>query len=173
MYVAEIRLFACNFAPTGWAQCSGQLLAIQPNLALFSLIGTLYGGDGVRIFQLPNLQGATTIAQGTGQGLSTRDVGETGGEIVVTLVSDQIPVHNHLPLAAAGSADIAPATDFWGVVGNIRPEPNFYGKETDKLVAMNPTVISPVGEGFPHNNLMPYQVVNFCISLGGIFPAKN
>ncbi|MCA1817018.1 MAG: tail fiber protein [Acidobacteria bacterium] len=169
-FVAEIRIFGFNFAPTGWAFCDGQLLPISQNTALFSLLGTFYGGDGKSTFALPNLQGDAPMHPGQGQGLSLRDLGEQSGSQTVTLLQTEMPVHAHNLLANA-----APATF-------NAPDPtralsrssggNAY-KTSNPDVQMAFQMITPAGSSFPHNNMQPYLTLNFCIALQGVFPARN
>jgi microcystin-dependent protein len=168
-YLGEIRMFAGAFAPAGWAVCSGQLLAISENDALFSLIGTTYGGDGETTFQLPDLQGRVPIHFGQGPGLSARVLGETGGTEQVTLTQAQIPMHNHVLVAAA-----VPAQAAAGPVGSttaIASTP-LYGTSHAQLVEMSPDAVGPVGGSQPHDNVAPFQCVTFIISLEGIYPPQ-
>ena len=165
-FVAEIRMFGFNFAPTGWAQCNGQLLPISQNTALFSLLGTFYGGDGKSTFALPNLQGSVPIHQGQGQGLSEYFLGQQGGSQFVTLIQSEIPIHTH---AFFGSEE---------VVNELSPANFFYGAGETRYAApaaitqMAPQELAVAGGSLPHNNLMPYLVVNFCIAMQGVFPAR-
>lgn len=171
-FVAEIRMFGFNFAPTGWAQCNGQLLPISQNTALFSLLGTFYGGDGKSTFALPNLQGAVPIHQGQGSGLSEYFIGQMGGSEFVTLLSSEMPVHNHFVQAYdVDSADNRiPAPNMsLGAPGTG----NVYSTSTAGLTQMAPQALSPAGGSLPHNNLMPYLVVNFCIAMQGVFPPRQ
>ena len=171
-FVAEIRIFGFNFAPTGWAQCNGQLLPISQNTALFSLLGTYYGGNGQSTFALPNLQNSAHIGAGQGAGLSVYDVGQTGGEASLTLLQTEMPQHNHNPSGKA-SGGLAPATsNVWGTAGTQRPAPNFYQTAAGNT-QMNPLALSLTGGNLPHNNLMPYMVLNFCIALQGVFPPRS
>ncbi len=171
-FVAEIRIFAGNFAPTGWAFCNGQILPISQNTALFSLLGTTYGGDGKSNFALPNLQGSAPLHPGQGAGLSLRDLGETGGEATVTLLETEIPGHTHTARAAtlAGS-DVSPAGAVWAVPGAGRGivayDPGGGG------AAMSASAVGVAGGGQPHNNMPPYLVLNFIIALQGIFPPRT
>jgi microcystin-dependent protein len=154
-FVAEIRLFAGNFAPTGWAFCNGQLLPISQNTALFSLLGTTYGGDGRSTFGLPDLQDRVPIHTGGGQpgpGLSVRDLGEQGGAPSVTLLASEMPAHGHAAAAAAGSTDIA--------TGHVPAAGGRY------VVGTGPS------SNLPHNNRSPYLGLSFIIALQGIFPPR-
>jgi microcystin-dependent protein len=169
-FVAEIRIFPFNFAPTGWAFCNGQLMAISQNTALFSLLGTTYGGNGKSNFALPDLQGRAPMFGGQGPGLSLRDLGETGGSATVSLIQSEMPLHNHAMVAAdeAGTtnnpAGAFPARPFGR--GN-----NLYTSGTPPI-SMAPQALAPAGGGQPHNNLMPYLTLNFCIAMQGIFPSR-
>ncbi|HEV2828468.1 MAG TPA: tail fiber protein [Pyrinomonadaceae bacterium] len=173
-FVAEIRIFACNFAPTGWAQCNGQLLPISQNTALFSLLGTFYGGDGKSTFALPDFQGRGSMHQGQGQGLSNRFLGEMSGVETVTLLLSEIPVHSHVVGGAfngAGNSQSAVA-GLWaqspaGRGGFV----NIYSSPATG--AVNPNSLALAGGGLPHNNLQPYLTLNFCIALQGVFPPRN
>lgn len=169
-FVAEMRIFPFNFAPKGWAFCNGQLMPISQNTALFALLGTTYGGDGKSTFALPNLQGSTPMQQGQGPGLSLRDLGEIGGEQAVTLLQSEMPSHTHGVQAAAASDSGSPTNNTWGSgqkgFGNVYagPPPN---------VQMNPLGTSVAGGSQPHNNMMPFLCLNFCIALQGIFPPRS
>lgn len=170
-FVAEIRMFPFNFAPTGWAFCDGQLLPISQNTALFSLLGTTYGGDGKSTFALPDLQGSAPMQPGQGPGLSLHDLGETGGSETVSLLVSETPVHTHFLLAdAADPADVqAPQA----VVALARSSGgSAYSANLGNLVTMAPETLTPAGSDLPHNNLMPYLTVNFCIALQGVFPTR-
>ena len=173
-FVAEIRIFPYNFAPHGWAFCNGQLLSISQNTALFSLIGTYYGGNGTSNFGLPNLQGSIVLNQGQGPGLSNRVLGEIGGENSVTLTVAQIAAHNHLPNAKLTSNTADPLGLIWGNPATVRPAPKFFASTIGTgLVQMDVGAIALAGGGQPHNNLMPYLALNFCIALQGIYPSRN
>lgn len=172
-YLAEIRIFGCNFAPTGWALCNGQLMPISQNTALFSLLGTYYGGDGKSTFALPNIMGSGTLNQGSGAGLTERYLGESGGEPNVTLIQSEMPAHTHGLMAVAASTLPDPTNNTWGNPGNRRPAPNFYATAIGSAQMMNPMALSIAGSSLPHNNLMPYQVVTYCIALQGIFPPRG
>jgi microcystin-dependent protein len=171
-FVAEIRIFPFNFAPLGWALCNGQLIPISQNTALFSLLGTTYGGDGRSTFALPNLQASAPMQQGQGPGLSLRVLGEIGGEPNVTLLTTEIPVHTHGVQASGGTPDSAtPTGNAWASgqkgFGNV-----YAASNPQTNVQMNPFGTSNTGSGLPHNNMQPYLCLNFCIALQGIFPAR-
>jgi microcystin-dependent protein len=174
-FVAEIRIFPFNFAPTGWALCNGQLLPISQNTALFSLLGTTYGGDGKSTFALPDMQGNTPMQQGQGSGLSLRDLGEVAGEQNVTLLQTEMPAHNHGAMAdGPGNTPLAsPVSNAWA--SGLKGAASLYtpsGTQNND-VAMNPaTALSVTGSSLPHNNMMPFLTLNFCIALQGIFPAR-
>jgi microcystin-dependent protein len=176
-FVAEIRIFAGNFAPSGWALCNGQLMAISQNTALFSLIGTFYGGDGKSTFALPNLQGCAPMHQGQGPGLTQRVIGELGGEPAVTLIQTEIPAHSHIFNCAADVGNTTAATADYLAIGQAGP-PNqavkgFMYSPSALNTTMNPLAIQPAGGSQPHNNMMPYLGLTFIIALQGIFPARG
>ena len=172
-FIAEIRMFGCNFAPRNWAFCNGQLLPIAQNTALFSLLGTTYGGNGTSNFALPNLQGNAANGQGQGPGLSPYQLGQTGGSSTVTLNSNQIPVHTHTAIGDNGDGvnGNGPIGHAWATPSADR-DINLYDT-SGALVNMSPNALANTGGGGPHNNLMPYLVVNFCICLFGVFPSRN
>jgi microcystin-dependent protein len=171
-FLAEIRIFAGNFAPTGWATCDGQLMPISQNTALFSLLGTTYGGNGTSNFALPNLQGCAPMQAGQGPGLSLRDLGETAGEQTVTLLRSEMPAHTHQALAAGDTTQSTPAGNAWGTgqkgFGNVYAVSN---PQTN--VAMNPLGTSVAGGNLPHNNMPPFLGLTFIIALQGVFPARG
>jgi len=170
-FVAEIRMFGFNFAPTGWAQCNGQLLPLSQNTALFSLLGTMYGGDGKSTFALPNLEGNVPMFWGQGPGLSLYDQGQTSGSDNVTLLESEMPSHNHAWQANAAPATLnAPDTGRSiarsSIVGGYKA-----GSNPDVQMAFQ--AVGLTGGSLPHNNMMPYLVVNFCIALQGVFPPRQ
>lgn len=172
-FVAEIRIFGFNFAPRGWAFCDGQLLPISQNTALFSLLGTTYGGDGKSTFALPDLQGSAAMQPGQGQGLSLRDLGETGGSQFVTLLESEIPLHTHTMTAWASD----PATLFGpNAAGTAILSRSNNGAVYNQTVAgatmMAPQALPPAGGSLPHNNMQPYLVLNFCIAMQGVYPQR-
>lgn len=167
-FVAEIRIFPFNFPPTGWAFCNGQLMPISQNTALFSLLGTTYGGDGKSTFSLPDLQGNAPMQPGQGPGLSLHDLGEMSGTENVTLLQSEIPVHTHAMNAAPEAAEIKTPS---GSALAFSTQGTIYA--TGALTGqMHPQALSVFGASLPHNNMMPYLTVNFCIALQGIFPQR-
>lgn len=171
-FVAEIRIFPFNFPPKGWAFCDGQLLPLSQNTALFSLLGTTYGGDGKSNFALPNLQGNAPMHPGQGPGLSLHDLGETGGADTVTLLQSELPSHSHTMRANSGDG-ISPSP-----ANNVASGPGadrdlFWYKVGAPNATMNPLASGSAGGGQPHNNLMPYLTFNFCIALQGVFPPRT
>jgi microcystin-dependent protein len=171
-FVAEIRIFPFNFVPKGWAWCDGQLMPLSQNTALFSLLGTTYGGNGKSNFALPDLDGRAAMHPGQGPGLSLHDEGETGGSETVTLLESEIPSHTHAMRASAGfpgnaqapSASEALAQSAGGVA--YKPPPA-------TMTTMAPEALGPAGGDQPHNNLMPYLTFYFCIALQGVFPPRG
>jgi len=170
-FVAEIRIFPFNFPPKGWAFCDGQLLPITQNTALFSLLGTTYGGDGKSTFALPNLQGSASMQPGQGPGLSLRDLGEIGGEQNVTLLQTEIPIHTHTVNAAAAGGLPSPTNNAWA--SGLKGHPGSYAASGSSNVPMNPSGTSIAGGNSPHNNMPPYLTLNFCIALQGIYPPRS
>jgi len=174
-FVAEIRAFGFNFAPYQWAFCNGQILPISQYTALFSLIGTYYGGNGTTNFALPNLQGQIPMHWGDGPGLSPTVLGETQGTENVTLISGQMPMHNHgvntfQNTVTDGTKTNIPSPTNW--IGDS--DADFaYNTATVPTTTMAGTAIGPAGNSLPHENMQPYLAVNFCICLAGVFPARN
>jgi microcystin-dependent protein len=172
-FVAEIRIFPFNFAPVGWAMCDGQLLAISQNTALFALLGTTYGGNGTSTFALPNLQGRAPMFYGQGPGLSPHSIGEVGGSPTVTLLATQMPAHSH-----PSNADTSAATSK-SPAGNLPAVPAVNPRLLHQMYASLPNVsmlpgnAQSTGGGLPHNNMQAYLVLNFCIALQGVFPARS
>lgn len=171
-FVAEIRMFAANFAPTGWATCDGQLLPISQNTALFSLLGTYYGGDGKSTFALPNLQGSSPVHQGQGQGLSEYFLGQQGGSQFVTLLEAEMPVHTHNLRGNFNTGDVndpSPARSL------ARSGTGFLYQSTTNanLTNMSFNAISITGGSLPHNNMAPYLTVLFIIAMQGVFPPRG
>lgn len=169
-FVAEIRIFPFNFAPKGWAWCDGQLLPLSQNTALFSLLGTTYGGNGKSNFALPDLQGRAPMQPGQGPGLSLHDLGETGGSETVSLLEIEIPSHTHAVHASGGTANLqSPGPD--RVAG--RATNTVYRDTPDNLVPLAPEALAPAGGDQPHNNMQPYLTFYFNIALQGVFPPRG
>ena len=168
-FIGEIRLFPYTFAPRGWALCSGQILSIAQNTALFSLIGTIYGGDGRTTFALPDLRGRVAISAGQAPGLSAYDVGEAGGVESVSLAESQMPAHNDkVKVNGATSGSERPNNRFLGRVSNGTA---YAGTANGKT--LNPGALGCSGGGQPHENRPPHLTLNYCIALQGIFPARD
>ena len=171
-FVAEIRVFPFNFAPKGWAWCNGQLMPISQNTALFSLLGTTYGGDGKSTFALPDLQGRSAMHPGQGPGLSLYDLGQTGGSETVTLLQSEMPAHSHSlggTFELGGQGTLASDVILAASVGG-----NLYQSNTSaNLTQMSPMALAIAGGDQPHNNLQPYLTFYFCIALQGVFPPRG
>ena len=169
-FVAEIRIFPFNFAPKGWAWCDGQLLPLSQNTALFSLLGTTYGGNGKSNFALPDLQGRAPMHPGQGPGLSLHDLGETGGSETVTLLESEIPAHSHGVRASGAEGNVTSpvAQQMASGVGV-----NMYTTTLPPATSLNPQALAPAGGDQPHNNMMPYLTFYFCIALQGVFPPRG
>jgi microcystin-dependent protein len=168
-YIGEIRMVGFNFAPAGWALCNGQLLSISENDALFALIGTTYGGDGQTTFALPNLQSRVPTHMGTGPDGSSYVLGQMAGAEQVTLTTSQIPTHSH-PFLVTNN----PGTQI-NPQGNTTGQPNQIQPYIDDVpsVSMGPTAMGPTGGNQPHDNMMPFLVINFIISLDGVYPTQG
>lgn len=167
-FVGEIRMFAGNFAPRGWAFCDGQLLAVSSNDVLFSLLGTIYGGDGRTTFGLPDMRGRIPLHAGTGPGLSARTLGARAGAETVTLTAGQLPSHTHAWLGHSGAAEGQTPID----ASVAAPASNLYDTQTDNLGGMRTSMVGATGGSQPHNNLMPALCVHFIIALVGIYPSR-
>jgi microcystin-dependent protein len=170
-FIAEIRIFAGNFAPRNWAFCNGQLLPIAQNTALFSLVGTTYGGDGRTTFGLPNLQGRAPMHPGNGPGLTSRRLGETGGASTHTLVVQEMPSHSHALKCAADPADSGDPAD--SLLAESSPLKDQQFSTGDQTAPMHSGNIGATGGGQPHNNLPPYLAMNFIIALVGLYPSRS
>jgi microcystin-dependent protein len=170
-FVAEIRIFPFNFSPKGWAFCDGQILPLSQNTALFSLLGTTYGGDGKSNFALPNMQGNAPMHPGQGPGLSLHDLGETGGSDTVSLLESEIPSHSHALMCNAAPADTGdPAGNSFGRIVGASP---YLPPAGAPLINMADVALAPAGGDQPHNNLQPYLTLNFCIALQGVYPPRT
>jgi microcystin-dependent protein len=167
-FLGEIRMFGFNFAPRGWLLCNGQVLSISQYTALFSLLGTTYGGNGTSTFALPNLESRVAIHQGQGSGLSPYVIGQEGGTESVTLLSTQMPQHNHTVATNNGAGTTSrPSGEFLA-----RSTDNAYAAATD-ATTLSAAAIGQTGGSQPHNNIQPFLTVNFCIATTGVFPARN
>lgn len=173
-YIGEIRIFAGNFAPKGWALCNGQLMSIAQNPALFSILGVQYGGDGKTTFALPNLMGSALMHQGSGQGLTPRSVGQKIGQETVTLLSTEIPSHTHTPQAvdASGTTD-NPTNALWAKTQGDDFTPPVPAFDPTPNVMMSPVSLSVTGGSQSHNNMQPYIAQTFIICLQGEFPSRG
>ena len=171
-FVAEIRMFAGSFAPKGWATCDGQLLPISQNTALFSLLGTFYGGDGKSTFALPNLAGSVPIGQGQGPGLSDRFLGEASGTQTVTLLTSEMPQHTHNWGGSGNQGDV-PAPSPNVVLTQSSPGQVYQTNTTANLAQMNFQMLTTAGSSLPHNNMMPFLTVFFIIAQQGVFPPRG
>ncbi len=171
-FLAEIRIFAGNFAPSGWALCNGQLMPISQNTALFSLLGMSYGGDGKSTFGLPNLQGSAAMSQGQGPGLTDRFLGETGGAQNVTLLAGDMPIHSHIIEGSTknGTLKQPSPTEFLAQsgAGNL-----YQSNPLANMVVMNQQALSISGGSLPHNNMQPYLTLTYIIALRGVFPSRG
>ena len=168
-FVAEIRIFPFNFAPKGWAWCDGQLLPLSQNTALFSLLGTTYGGNGKSNFALPDLQGRAPMHPGQGPGLSLHDLGETGGSETVSLLESEIPAHSHaLNASQADGISQTPVNEQLAAGIGIGQ----YAAPS-ALTQLSPNALAPAGGDLPHNNMQPYLTFYFCIALQGVFPPRT
>ncbi len=168
-FVAEIRIFAGNFAPTGWATCDGQLLPISQNTALFSLLGTFYGGNGQSTFALPNLQGSAPMHSGHGAGLSDRFLGESSGSSAVSLLASEMPLHSHNSVGADVQGNVSsPAGNFFAGDSTVR---QWVSSAPNSDMSIQ--TVGLTGGGLPHNNMQPYLVLLFIIAMQGIYPPRT
>lgn len=170
-FVAEIRIFAGNFAPRGWAFCNGQLLPVAQNTALFSLIGTTYGGDGRSTTALPNLEGRAPMHPGRGPGLTARRLGERGGVEMVTLTEAQMPNHNHTVIGREEDAQRNVPTDQF--LGGTEAAQQVYRSTPSNLVPMAEQALPNTGGSQPHNNMQPFLTMNYIIALVGLYPSRS
>lgn len=162
-FLGEIRLFALNYAPKGWALCNGQMLPINQNQALFSLLGTTYGGNGQTTFALPDLQGRAPVHFG-----GSMNLGESAGEAAHILTTQEMPAHTHLVSAASAAANaVSPEGRVWAA------KENSYAPVDAPEYTMSPAALSSAGGSQPHSNMQPYQVLNFCIAMQGIYPSRD
>jgi microcystin-dependent protein len=183
-YLGQIELYGFNFAPRGWALCAGQIIPIQQNSALFSILGTNYGGNGTSNFGLPNLQGRGAVGAGQGTGLSFYDQGQTGGSTSVTVLINELPTHTHAfnTTSVAGSTTTAAGNQLglsqYGGGGKEGKDPGWTAQiyspnASQAKTGLAPQSISPIGGTQPHNNMQPYLALNYCIATQGVFPPRN
>jgi microcystin-dependent protein len=172
-FVAEIRIFPFNFPPKGWAFCDGQLMAISQNTALFSLLGTTYGGDGKSNFGLPNMQGNAPMHPGQGPGLSLHDLGESSGSETVTLLQSELPSHAHNVNCIGGRVSGQVGLPTNAVLAKTSGTPANAYISTAGVEIMSGNMVAPTGGDQPHNNMMPYLTLNFCIALQGVYPPRS
>jgi len=177
-YIGEIRMFGFNFAPVGWFACQGQLLQISQFTALFSILGTMYGGNGTSNFGLPNLQGIVPIGQGAGPGLQPFVPGNSGGEQTHTLLTNEMPAHSHalnaLPVHAVNTTPAAGSHLSEGFAGSRGSSYNVNAYTTNSRgTTLNPAAVGAAGSGTAHDNMQPYLTMNWCIAWQGIFPPRS
>ena len=170
-FIGEIRMFAGNFAPRGWALCQGQVLSIQTNTALFSILGTTYGGNGVTTFNLPDFRGRVPLSSGQGLGLSNYVLGEQTGVENVTLITSQMPAHNHIVNGVASGGNQASPASGSLAIESTGTSLNY--SNATPTAPMNSQTVSLAGSSLPHTNIQPVLCVNFIIALSGIFPSRN
>lgn len=175
MFMSAIAIFGFDWAPRNWASCNGQLLAIAQNQALFSLLGTTFGGNGVSTFALPDLRGRAPVGMGQGLGLSNITLGQPGGSSSVTLISTQLPTHNHSVLVNNSKAALsAPANnEYLAEATDLNSDASKVYSSSAPNVVLSPNTLANAGGNQPHENMQPYIVVNYCIALYGIFPSRN
>jgi len=167
-FLGQISIFSFAFAPKGWAFCNGQILSIAQNTALFALLGTTYGGDGVTTFALPNLQTRDAVSQGQGPGLSNYTLGQTGGEAGHSLTGQEMPSHTHGAATASDTSQMSPQAHYWAP--NTQTNATYASSGGG---AMAPNAVGLSGNGLPHPNVQPNLSLNFCIALVGVFPSRN
>ena len=180
-FIGEIRTFGFNFAPRGWALCAGQILPISQNTALFSILGTTYGGNGQTTFALPDLRGRSAVHAGQGPGLSSYVLGEVTGSETVSVLTTQLPVHTHAVVMAAGAVPpnllTTPVAGAWAQqlwdINSQQTQPAFHAPPAGTPATMAPQALGLTGGGQPHANQQPYLTINYCICMQGIFPARN
>jgi microcystin-dependent protein len=175
-YLGQITMFGFGFAPKNWALCNGQTLSIQQNAALFALLGTSYGGNGINTFALPNLQAALPLCEGQAPGLSSYVLGQVGGTANVTLLQNQLPTHNHTLNATKTNATSATVAGNIPATTTVGSPPNFYstsGSPPLTFVSLAAGACGTQGQSQGHSNLMPSLTINFCIALSGIFPSRS
>ena len=169
-FVAEIRVFGFNFAPTGWAQCNGQLLPISQNTALFSLLGTFYGGDGKSTFALPNVQASCVVGEGQGPGLSEYFIGQQGGAEFITLLESEMPAHTHGAMVSVTPGTLGTPNNNTALARSVNGSIYKTGASNTNMAFQS---LSPAGGSLPHNNVMPSLVLNYCIARQGVFPPRQ
>lgn len=169
-FLAEIRIFGFNFPPKGWASCDGSLVQINQNTALFSLLGTTYGGNGVNTFALPDLRGRAPMNYGSGPGLAPHTQGEVGGEATVTLTSHEMPIHNHFVQTVSDDADLQSPDPSAGLAKSLNA--TLYNSSFDNRGFMDSNTVGFTGGTQAHNNMQPYLSLNFCIAWSGVYPAR-
>ncbi|NTI26449.1 phage tail protein [Rhizobium rhizogenes] len=173
VFLGQIMLAGFSFAPKGFAQCNGQILPISQNQALFSLLGTIYGGNGQTTFALPNMQSRTPVGFGASADSAWQPtpylMGETGGVETVTLLQQQLPQHTHLATGTTSSGTVRnPGNALYGT-----NSANIYGASGGPQVVLSSQTVTPAGNGQPHDNMQPYDVINYCIALSGIYPSRG
>ena len=171
-FIAQIQPFGFNFAPKGWSFCDGQTLSIAQHSALFSLIGTIYGGNGTTSFNLPDLRGRVALHQGHGPGLSERFIGEASGSETVTLTTSEMPTHNHLVMANGTSGNAFTPTNNYLAADSGNTDA-IYSTSLSNPTTMASNMVGSAGGNQPHNNMQPYLVLNWCIAMQGIFPSQS
>jgi len=177
-YIAQISCFACSFSPRNWAYCNGQLLPISQYTALFSLVGTFYGGNGTTNFALPDMRGRSPMHWGSPPGLPQTDLGEVQGSEFVTLLTSNLPQHNHAisvanaPVGGAGERTAAPTPTSYLSASQV-PNEVYQNAPSNTSALFSPRAVGVVGNGQPHENRQPYLVLNLCIALEGVYPARN